>query len=70
MYLTAYSPKAALGEDDSVINANLYVFVNSEGEAEAGVRSMNTTVYEGSSYSNNNIVFMGAAWNDYAEFRD
>ena len=66
MYVTAYSPKAETG-----ISADFYIYVNSKGNAEAGVRATNAVADSStSSYNSGNIVFMGAAWNDYAEFRD
>ncbi len=51
--------------------AELYVFVDANGQSEAGVRSVGgLAANSGDTYSSGNVVFMGAAWNDYAEFRD
>jgi hypothetical protein len=50
--------------------ASIYVYVDSENNCEAGVRSNGGMGVSKETYTNGNIVFMGAAWNDYAEFRD
>ena len=50
--------------------AQLYVFADNNGKCEAGVKSNTLTANDKDPWSGGNIVFMGAAWNDYAEFRD
>jgi hypothetical protein len=80
--LMAYNPLTGT-EDDLVIDkkylpyASLYVAFRGDGSCEAGVRSEPSSGTNAPSaipkddvYSTGNIVFMGAAWNDYAEFRD
>lgn len=66
MRMTTYAPTS------NELKAGFYVYINKDGAAEAGVYSdAGVTAATGTRYENNSkIVFMGAAWNDYAEFRD
>ena len=64
--MTAYNPKPATSGNSY---GELYVYVDGDNYAEAGVIS-SKTIASGGTSTGNNIVFMGAAWNDYAEFRD
>jgi len=56
------------------LSAGYYVFVDKDGNAEAGVYDNGEGIEKSSTNhreeKNSKIVFMGAAWNDYAEFRD
>ena len=76
MYLTSYKPSGPIDgngqeSDESRLNASLYVYTTYDGYCEAGVTSSTSLQSDTTNtLAEGNIVFMGAAWNDYAEFRD
>lgn len=70
--LTGYQPTA--DRDGNTAYAQIYLEVENDGSCVAGVR--NGSGLRGDAATNssggqaNSIVFMGAAWNDYAEYRN
>lgn len=64
-HIAAYRPTM----DDNCY-ASIYVDIDSNGNAVAGVGAINNKNETDTPDRVNDIVFYGAAWNDYAEFRN